>query len=95
MSWLARSLANSLQLDDQHHNNNNHPTTSTTTTTTTKQQFNQTNQQSNSQTLTSGVQEDLSEFTESLSRQIWGVASFLAPPPPPPPPPPLRHRTPH
>ncbi|KAF5766723.1 putative BSD domain-containing protein [Helianthus annuus] len=94
MSWLARSLANSLQLDDQHHNNNNHPTTSTTTTTTTKQQFNQTNQQSNSQTLTSGVQEDLSEFTESLSRQIWGVASFLAPPPPPPPPPPLRHRTP-
>ncbi|KAJ0458178.1 putative BSD domain-containing protein [Helianthus annuus] len=96
MSWLARSLANSLQLDDQHHNNNNnnHPTTSTTTTTTNKQQFNQTNQQSNSQTLTSGVQEDLSEFTESLSRQIWGVASFLAPPPPPPPPPPLRHRTP-
>ncbi|MFS7948929.1 putative BSD domain-containing protein [Helianthus anomalus] len=91
MSWLARSLANSLQLDDQH--NNNHPTTSTTTTptttTTNKQQF---NQQSNSQTLTSGVQEDLSEFTESLSRQIWGVASFLAPPPPPPPP--LRHRTP-
>lgn len=33
-----------------------------------------------------GVREDLSEFRESLTRQIWGVASFLAPPPPPPPP---------
>uniref|UniRef100_UPI001CB99325 uncharacterized protein LOC122588930 n=1 Tax=Erigeron canadensis TaxID=72917 RepID=UPI001CB99325 len=33
-----------------------------------------------------GVKDDLSEFTESLARQIWGVASFLAPPPPPPPP---------
>ncbi|CAI9115885.1 OLC1v1016898C1 [Oldenlandia corymbosa var. corymbosa] len=37
-----------------------------------------------------GVKEDLSEFTETLTRQLWGVASFLAPPPPPPPPLPLR-----
>ncbi|KAL7154943.1 hypothetical protein ABFS83_03G038400 [Erythranthe nasuta] len=36
-----------------------------------------------------GVKEDLSEFRDSLTRQLWGVASFLAPPPPPPPPPPL------
>lgn len=36
-----------------------------------------------------GVKEDLSEFRETLTRQLWGVASFLAPPPPPPPPPPL------
>ncbi|KAK6160590.1 hypothetical protein DH2020_003971 [Rehmannia glutinosa] len=36
-----------------------------------------------------GVKEDLSEFKDSLTRQLWGVASFLAPPPPPPPPPPL------
>ncbi|KAL3505103.1 hypothetical protein ACH5RR_034944 [Cinchona calisaya] len=27
-----------------------------------------------------GVKEDLSEFTETLTRQLWGVASFLAPP---------------
>ena len=27
-----------------------------------------------------GVKEDLNEFTESLSRQIWGMASFLVPP---------------
>ncbi|XP_057794330.1 uncharacterized protein LOC131010687 [Salvia miltiorrhiza] len=40
-----------------------------------------------------GVKEDLSEFRESLTRQFWGVASFLAPPPPPPPPPPLFNRS--
>lgn len=31
-----------------------------------------------------GVKEDLSELTRTFSRQLWGVASFLAPPPPPP-----------
>lgn len=40
-----------------------------------------------------GVKEDLSEFRESLTRQFWGVASFLAPPPPPPLPPPLFQRS--
>ncbi|KZV42448.1 hypothetical protein F511_40099 [Dorcoceras hygrometricum] len=35
-----------------------------------------------------GVREDLSELKDTLTRQFWGVASFLAPPPPPPPPPP-------
>uniref|UniRef100_A0A7N0V053 BSD domain-containing protein n=1 Tax=Kalanchoe fedtschenkoi TaxID=63787 RepID=A0A7N0V053_KALFE len=29
-----------------------------------------------------GVKEDLSEITKTLTRQLWGVASFLAPPPP-------------
>ncbi|EHA8589088.1 hypothetical protein COCNU_scaffold007951G000010 [Cocos nucifera] len=28
-----------------------------------------------------GVKEDLSELTKTLTRQFWGVASFLAPPP--------------
>ncbi|KAJ7558638.1 hypothetical protein O6H91_04G049500 [Diphasiastrum complanatum] len=28
-----------------------------------------------------GVKEDLSELTKSLTKQFWGVASFLAPPP--------------
>ncbi|CAA0824639.1 BSD domain-containing protein [Striga hermonthica] len=40
-----------------------------------------------------GVKEDLSELKDSLARQLWGVASFLAPPPPPPPPPPLFPRS--
>ncbi|KAL2906475.1 Chaperone protein ClpB [Bienertia sinuspersici] len=29
-----------------------------------------------------GVKDDLSEFSKTLTRQFWGVASFLAPPPP-------------
>ncbi|XP_062231860.1 uncharacterized protein LOC133929205 [Phragmites australis] len=28
-----------------------------------------------------GVKDDISEFTETLTRRLWGVASFLAPPP--------------
>ncbi|XP_047975949.1 uncharacterized protein LOC125218342 [Salvia hispanica] len=42
-----------------------------------------------------GLKEDLSEFRESLTRQFWGVATFLAPPPPPPPlpPPPFVNRS--
>jgi len=32
-------------------------------------------------TATRGVKEDLSELSDTLSRQFWGVASFLAPPP--------------
>ncbi|KAL6620506.1 hypothetical protein ACP70R_035645 [Stipagrostis hirtigluma subsp. patula] len=28
-----------------------------------------------------GVKEDISELTETLTRRLWGVASFLAPPP--------------
>ncbi|KAG0468852.1 hypothetical protein HPP92_018180 [Vanilla planifolia] len=28
-----------------------------------------------------GVKEDLSELTKTITRQLWGVASFLAPPP--------------
>ncbi|KAL8494591.1 hypothetical protein ACS0TY_025429 [Phlomoides rotata] len=42
-----------------------------------------------------GVREDLSELKDSLTRQFWGVATFLAPPPPPPPlpPPPYSRRS--
>ena len=29
-----------------------------------------------------GVKEDFSELTKTFTRQLWGVASFLAPPPP-------------
>ncbi|KAG8068063.1 hypothetical protein GUJ93_ZPchr0005g16005 [Zizania palustris] len=31
-----------------------------------------------------GVKDDISELTETLTRRLWGVASFLAPPPPEP-----------
>ncbi|XP_071711690.1 uncharacterized protein [Rutidosis leptorrhynchoides] len=98
MSWLAQSIANSLQINEA-----DHPTTSTDHNS--NNQFQSIKQQefeksdSENETLISGggVKEDLSEFTETLARQIWGVASFLAPPPPPPPPPPplpASHRSP-
>lgn len=37
---------------------------------------------SSSSTPPRGVKEDLSEISKTLTRQFWGVASFLAPPPP-------------
>ncbi|POO00675.1 BSD domain containing protein [Trema orientale] len=92
MSWLARSIANSLKLDDdedtddsipnvaapnsppgpnpagdQPHRPGDSPTHSSS---------------SASSTPTSrGVKDDISELTKTLTRQFWGVASFLAPPP--------------
>ncbi|KAI3832179.1 hypothetical protein MKX03_012738 [Papaver bracteatum] len=68
MSWLARSLANSLKLDDD--DDINHDET------------NNNNQiESQAETTTGGgVKEDLSEITRTFTRQLWGVASFLAPP---------------
>ncbi|CAI9303131.1 unnamed protein product [Lactuca saligna] len=96
MSWLPRSIANSLLIDGEDEDEddrptvasdyNNHPPQSQSVT---EQEFNPKQDGSDPQTLTTGLKEDLSEFTESLARQLWGVASFLAPPPPPPPPPPL------
>ncbi|XP_050365297.1 uncharacterized protein LOC126783801 [Argentina anserina] len=78
MSWLAKSIANSLKLDDDDEDD---PTTTT-------------NQNPNSNPSAAdpafdprgGVKGDLSELTKTLSRQFWGVASFLAPPPDAPPP---------
>ncbi|MCL7030484.1 hypothetical protein MKW94_028583 [Papaver nudicaule] len=67
MSWLARSLVNSLKLDDDEDNNNNEDTNN--------------NQIESAESSTGGgVKEDLSEITRTFTRQLWGVASFLAPP---------------
>ncbi|GMI86512.1 hypothetical protein like AT3G49800 [Hibiscus trionum] len=82
MSWLARSIANSLKLDDDDDDQTNgaeHP----------KPEFDPNLNRSSSPNSHSssdpntprGVKEDLSELTKTLTRQFWGVASFLAPPP--------------
>ncbi|CAL1371982.1 unnamed protein product [Linum trigynum] len=95
MSWLARSIANTLKLDDDdadgsedHHNLSagesgaKDPKSSPTA---------ESDEHSPSSTISSttprGVKEDISEITKTLSRQFWGVASFLAPPPESPSPP--------
>ncbi|XP_038897732.1 uncharacterized protein LOC120085672 [Benincasa hispida] len=86
MSWLARSIANSLRLEDEDDGHNgvvspipsNPPSPSTAPP-------NQMDSQSelDDEALSRGVKEDLTEFKQTLTRQFWGVASFLAPQPPP------------
>ncbi|KAL0350477.1 UNVERIFIED_CONTAM: hypothetical protein Sradi_4196900 [Sesamum radiatum] len=82
MSWLARSIANSLKFDDDDDNDLNpgqkpDPRES-------ENPESQSDDGSLSPTSPSrGVKEDLSELSRTLTRQFWGVASFLAPPPQP------------
>ncbi|KAH9605591.1 hypothetical protein KSS87_013210 [Heliosperma pusillum] len=85
MSWFVNSLANSLKLDlhdddneddttitndeDQHHNTTPPIDSPTPSDQTTPRR--------------GGVKDDLSEFSKTFTKQLWGVAAFLAPPPPP------------
>ncbi|XP_065873121.1 uncharacterized protein [Euphorbia lathyris] len=81
MAWLARSIANSLKLEDDDDALLPNPNVTDP------------NPQSDLPAQSSsprGVKEDISELTKTLSRQFWGVASFLAPPPPDSPPSPSR-----
>ncbi|KAL5706690.1 hypothetical protein ACHQM5_024824 [Ranunculus cassubicifolius] len=79
-SWLA-NLANSLGVDDDDHNNYKQPihNNNEQSPSSPKSQ----NEDSSSEIPGRGVKEDLSELTKTLTRQLWGVASFLAPPPTP------------
>ncbi|MFS7973671.1 hypothetical protein Hanom_Chr09g00859391 [Helianthus anomalus] len=90
MSWFTRSIANTFQLDlndddnnsEQHSPYNNIPTDKKPQ----QQQLEQQEDDSSSSSPSSptrGIQEDLSEITKTLTRQLWGIASFITPPPPP------------
>ncbi|CAN4092179.1 unnamed protein product [Withania somnifera] len=101
MSWLARSIANTLRLDDdedqqqqvqvfKHNLQNDAVTHAVDEDTSTYEEIdleepsnndNDNNYHSNDDNQNRGVKEDLSELKETLTRQLWGVASFLAPPP--------------
>ncbi|XP_055803351.1 uncharacterized protein LOC129872385 isoform X1 [Solanum dulcamara] len=78
MSWFARSIANTLRLEDDVVSSPNHDH-STDKPTTEKQQTD--DDDSSPVSPSRGVKEDISELTKTLTRQFWGVASFLAPPP--------------
>lgn len=78
MSWLARSIANSLKLDDDDYEEGHSPISNTTNAPSQDR-----NQNQSTADTPRGVKEDLTELTKSFSRQLWGVASFLAPPPQP------------
>ncbi|KAF5456084.1 hypothetical protein F2P56_025596 [Juglans regia] len=104
MSWFARSLANSLRLDDDKDDDDDEdndvvsecandpdppPSSSTKLAPARHQQQQQQQQQYEPEDNDSqveeaqsrGVKDDLSELKQTLTRQIWGMASFLAPPP--------------
>ncbi|XP_007047586.2 PREDICTED: uncharacterized protein LOC18611318 [Theobroma cacao] len=84
MSWLARSIANSLKLDDDDDDHTNAAPNPKPESDSNPNQSSPSHSHSSSDPNTPrGVKEDLSELTKTLSRQFWGVASFLAPPPPP------------
>ncbi|KAG9140910.1 hypothetical protein Leryth_010437 [Lithospermum erythrorhizon] len=65
MSWLAKSIADTLSLSDADEGHRNAAASNPNSSTPSPR----------------GVKEDLSEITQTLSRQFWGVASFLSPPP--------------
>ncbi|KAL1310388.1 hypothetical protein HN51_053022 [Arachis hypogaea] len=85
-SWLARSLTNSLRIDDNdvvadppavsptsqphEHHDNAHGSEP------------EDDEDEEDQGQGRGVKEDLDEIKQTLTRQFWGMASFLAPPPP-------------
>ncbi|XP_073041137.1 uncharacterized protein [Primulina eburnea] len=75
MSWLVRSIANSLKLDEDD---------VSIVKPESKQLGSPRLQNDDASSPTSpprGVKDDLSDLTKTLTRQFWGVASFLAPPP--------------
>ncbi|KAK4342549.1 hypothetical protein RND71_038365 [Anisodus tanguticus] len=80
MSWLPRSLADPLRLDDnddEEEEEGRKDKTQYAVVTHSKNEIDLDNNVDGR-----GVKEGLSELKETLTRQIWGVASFLAPPPP-------------
>ncbi|MBA0677776.1 hypothetical protein Goari_019165 [Gossypium aridum] len=83
MSWLARSIANSLKLDeDDDDDRTNAAVDPKPESDPNPNQASPHSHSSSDPNTPRGVKEDLSELTKTLSRQFWGVASFLAPPPP-------------
>jgi hypothetical protein len=65
MAWLARSIANSLNFDDEEEDFSN----------------TESDEQQRQSTTPRGLKEDLTDLKQTLSRQFWGVAFFLAPTP--------------
>lgn len=75
MSWLARSLANSLiAADDQAPGDRDDEGGGSGS------RSDEAVELGSGSDPNQGVKDDLSELTQTLTRQFWGVASFLAPP---------------
>lgn len=97
MAWLARSLADSLRLEDEDGDDgegeeegkeeggvNDPPSKSPSDShggLDRDQSGSRIGGESAEEWHSRGVKEDLNELTQTLTRQLWGVANFLAPPP--------------
>uniref|UniRef100_K3XHF9 BSD domain-containing protein n=2 Tax=Setaria italica TaxID=4555 RepID=K3XHF9_SETIT len=82
MSWLARSIAatlSSAHSDDDESESASGDQSPPRASDPTSADAGESDEQPD--TPSRGVKGDISELTESLTRQFWGVASFLAPPP--------------
>lgn len=77
MSWLARSLVNSFRGDDDQDGDQN-PSTKPRND---DRSGDLVHADDEPLSPSRGVKEDLSELTKTITRQFWGVASFLAPAP--------------
>jgi hypothetical protein len=84
MSWLARSIANSLKLDDNDNDDEDTNINANAADPKSPPKPKPDSPSSPSTPSPRGVRDDISELTKTVTRQLWGVASFLAPPPPPP-----------
>ncbi|XP_072973154.1 uncharacterized protein [Typha angustifolia] len=85
MSWLARSIANSLlppdDADEEDDRSPNSPPARSHEYSEILRTGGEEETPTDPDSPTRGVKEDLSELKKTLTRQFWGVASFLAPPP--------------
>ncbi|CAI0393451.1 unnamed protein product [Linum tenue] len=98
MSWLARSLADSLRLDDDNTGSENDAAADASSDGSLSKRNDEGaerlkeigdgergegggEEEEEEDALARGVREDLSELGQTLQRQLWGVAAFLAPPP--------------
>ncbi|MBA0803248.1 hypothetical protein Gohar_013485 [Gossypium harknessii] len=82
MSWLSRSIVNSLKLDeDDDDRTDAAPNPKAEPDLDPDQSSPSHSYPSSDPNTPRGVKEDISELTKTLTRQFWGVASFLAPPP--------------
>ncbi|RWW62421.1 hypothetical protein BHE74_00030460 [Ensete ventricosum] len=80
MSWLARSLANSL-IPDRRSDSGGDEIAARAAAAESRPLESDEGSGEEEIDPSRGVKEDLSELSKTLARQFWGVASFLAPPP--------------
>ena len=87
MSWLARSIANTLRLEDEDDEHNGvvspiHSDPPSPSPSSTPRNQMESQSELDDEALSRRVRGDLTEFKQTLTRQFWGVASFLTLPPP-------------